>query len=87
MITTPIPKSFRDHAMLAMGILIVAFEAARHLFLRALGWGLRNRQLVWWFCSMYSRVFCLCWYIVGQLVGEFGWAFAGGVLISYIQQR
>ncbi|KAF8249109.1 hypothetical protein K440DRAFT_222500 [Wilcoxina mikolae CBS 423.85] len=76
-----------DHVALVVGVLIVAFGAVWHLFLRSLDWGLRNRKLVWCVCGVCFRILGWCWFIIWELVGEFGWAFVDTALIRYSQKH
>jgi hypothetical protein len=73
--------------MLAIGIFFVALDSARHIFLHGLGWGIRNRQLIWLVWGVLFRAFSGCCYIAWEMVREFGWAFVGGGLLSYSQRQ
>jgi hypothetical protein len=85
--TTTTSQSYWDHAALAVGILLVALEGVWHLLLQSLGWGLRNRQLVWLLFGSCFRLLIGCYNVMGEVVGLFGWSILGWALISYAQRR
>jgi hypothetical protein len=79
-------QAFWDHMALAMGILLVALEGVWYIFTKVLGWGLRNRQLVWLAFRTCFRVFIGCCNVMGEIVGLFGWSILGWAMISYAQR-
>jgi hypothetical protein len=86
-IITTTSQQFWDHTALAVGILLEALEGVCYLLLHSLGWGLRNRQLVWLLFSSCFRVLIGCCNVMGEVVGLFGWSILGWALISYAQRR
>jgi len=66
-----------NYAVLAIGILLIAYGAVRNGILYIIGWVFRNRLLIWQLCYMGVCLGCI-------FLQEFGWALCGTLLESFL---